>query len=197
MTAGFSAAGAVRLLILTLAVLVASRSSAVEAEDLDEKIAFCTTCHGEDGRPIKPDIPIIWGQEFYYLYVQLKDFKSGLRANEIMGPIAAELSKDQMQALAKHFSEKEWPRIGYRAEDAEIAVAESATTAGLCTQCHLGSYHGDSRVPRLAGQQPDYLERTMLDFKNKVRLNSPAKGSLLGAFDDADIEAMAHYLAGL
>ncbi len=196
MTVGFSAAGLVRLLILTLVVLVASRSSAVEAEGLDEKIAFCTSCHGEGGRPIKPDIPIIWGQHFYYLYVQLKDFKSGLRANKIMSPIAADLSKDQMQALAQHFSEKEWPRIGYRADDADIAAAESAATAGLCTQCHLGGYEGDSRVPRLAGQQPDYLERTMLDFKNKVRLNSAAKGSLLGAYNDADIKALAHYLAG-
>ncbi len=37
----------------------------------------------------------------------------------------------------------------------------------------------------------------MLEFKNKVRLNSPAKGSLFGAYEDADLQAMAHYLAGL
>ncbi len=29
--------------------------------------------------------PILAGQEFYYLYVQLKDFKSGLRKNAVMG----------------------------------------------------------------------------------------------------------------
>lgn len=168
----------------------------VQAQDIDQKVAFCTTCHGEDGRPTQANIPIIWGQQFYYLYVELKDFKSGLRANDIMGPIAADLSKDQMKALAQYFSEKEWPRIGYQADDADIAAAESAATAGLCTQCHLGNYQGDSRIPRLAGQQPAYLEKTMLDFKNKVRLNSPAKGSLLGAFDDSDIKALAHYLAG-
>ncbi len=160
-------------------------------------VALCTSCHGEDGRPIEPDIPIIWGQEYYYLYVQLKDYKSGLRANEVMSDIAAELSKDQMKALAQHFSEKPWPTIGYRAEDSEIPTAQSALTAGQCTQCHLGSYHGDSRVPRLAGQQPDYLERTMSEFKTKVRLNSPAKGTLLGDYSDTDIQAMAHYLAGL
>lgn len=160
-------------------------------------VALCTSCHGEDGRPIESDIPIIWGQEYYYLYVQLKDYKSGLRANETMSGIAAGLSKDQMKAIAQHFSEKPWPGIGYRAEDAEINTAERGLMAGLCTQCHLGSYTGDSRVPRLAGQQPDYLERTMIEFKNKVRLNSPAKGSLLGAYEDSDIQAMAHYLAGL
>ena len=48
----------------------------------------------------------------------------------------------------------------------------------------------------LAGQQVDYLERTMLEFKNKVRLNSPAKGTLLAAYEDDDIAAMAKYLGG-
>jgi cytochrome c553 len=197
MTARYSVARATRLFLIALFALLASRSSAVLAQELDDTIALCTTCHGEDGRPIESDMPIIWGQEFYYLYVQLKDYKSGLRANETMGPIAADLTKDQMKALAQYFSEKTWPTIGFRASDADIAAAQKATTAGLCTQCHLGSYQGDSRVPRLAGQQPDYLQRTMSEFKNKVRLNSPAKGSLLGAYEDSDIEAMAHYLAGL
>lgn len=197
MTARLTAARLVRLLLFATIILAASRALPVQAQDIDQKVAFCTTCHGEDGRPTQANIPIIWGQQFYYLYVELKDFKSGLRANDIMGPIAADLSKDQMKALAQYFSEKEWPRIGYQADDADIAAAESAATAGLCTQCHLGNYQGDSRIPRLAGQQPAYLEKTMLEFKNKIRLNSPAKGSLLGAYDDSDIKALAHYLAGL
>lgn len=197
MTARFSAAGVVRLLILTLMAFTLGGTSAVVAQDLDEKISFCDTCHGKDGRPIEPNIPIIWGQEFYYLYVQLKDFKSGLRANETMSPIAADLSKEQMQDLAKHFSKQAWPRISYQADDADVAVAERATAAGFCTQCHLGQYEGNSRIPRLAGQQPGYLEHTMLDFKNKVRLNSPAKGTLIGGYDEAQIRALAHYLAGL
>jgi cytochrome c553 len=51
-------------------------------------------------------------------------------------------------------------------------------------------------VPRLAGQQAAYLERTMLEFKNKIRMNAAAKGSLLATYDDADIGALARYLAG-
>ena len=39
--------------------------------------------------------------------------------------------------------------------------------------------------------------RTMLEFKHKVRLNSPAKGSLLKSFEDAGIEELAHFLATL
>ena len=196
MTLRVPAAGTVRLLLFALVLLMAGRSGPAAAQEIDELVPLCATCHGEDGHPIEPDIPIIWGQEFYYLYVQLKDYKSGLRANDTMAPIAAQLSKDQMKALAQYFSEQPWPGIGFRAADEAVAAGQKASTAGLCTQCHLGSYLGDSRVPRLAGQQPAYLERTMFEFKNDIRLNSPAKGSLLGEFDDTDITALAHYLAG-
>lgn len=197
MTAGSSAARRVRPLLIALFALSAVAASPGAAQDIEERVALCATCHGEDGRPSEADIPIIWGQEFYYLYVQLKDYKSGLRANDIMAPIAAEFSKDEMKALAQYFSEKEWPRIGYQASDADIAAAESAASSGMCTQCHLGNYHGDSRIPRLAGQQPGYLEKTMFDFKNDIRLNSPSKGTLLGDYEDSDIKALVHYLAGL
>ena len=64
---------------------------------------------GDAGLPVDSDIPIIWGQEFYYLYVQLKDYKAGRRANEIMQGIVADLDKKQMQALAQYFSEQPWP----------------------------------------------------------------------------------------
>ena len=72
-----------------------------------------------------------------------------------------------------------------------------AASAGQCVACHLGSYTGNSRVPRLAGQQPKYLEKTMLDFKNKIRKNSPAKGSLMASFTDKDIAALAEYLGNM
>jgi hypothetical protein len=36
----------------------------------------------------------------------------------------------------------------------------------------------------------------MLDFKTKARANSPAKSSLMESYDEADIDAMAEFLAG-
>ena len=58
------------------------------------------------------------------------------------------------------------------------------------------TFAGVSRVPRLAGQQPGYLLKTMHDFKGRVRLNAPDKGALLGDYEDAEIKAMANYFAG-
>ncbi len=167
-----------------------------QAADLIDTIEVCTGCHGDNGLPTQPDIPIIWGQEFYYLYVQLKDYKAGRRDSEFMTDIIGDLSKEDMQALAQHFSEKKWPSNGFRANDTDVAIAERAATSGQCVQCHLGGYEGSSRVPRMAGQQAAYLERTMLEFKNKIRMNAQAKGSLFATYDDADIGALARYLAG-
>jgi cytochrome c553 len=169
---------------------------AQEAFDVEEAAAVCATCHGEDGVPVEPDTPVIWGQQFYYTYVQLRDYNSGLRANEIMQPMVAEFDRDQLKALATYFSEKAWATIAATPDPAKRAEAESAASSGECSQCH-NTYQGDSRVPRLAGQQEAYLARTMHEYKTKVRNNDPTMGSLMRTIDDADIEALANYLATL
>ncbi len=168
-----------------------------EAAELDDTIALCTSCHGEKGMPVEPDMPILWGQEFYYIYVQLKDYKAARRYSEIMNDVVADLSRAEMKAISQYFSQRPWPSTGFQSTGDDVAKGETAANAGLCFQCHIGNYVGASGVPRLAGQQFGYLERTMLEFKNKIRMNSPAKASLLATFDDDDIEALARYLAGL
>jgi cytochrome c553 len=167
-----------------------------EYESVINELKQCITCHGANGVTLQPSFPILSGQHFYYLYVQLKDFKSGLRKNDIMGPITADLSKSQMKLLAKYFSEQEWPAIGFQSDSEAEAKGESATGAGQCVQCHLGGYEGDSRIPRLAGQHPEYLLKTMSDFKHRIRMNSAAKSSLFVSYSEDDIKAMSEYLAG-
>jgi len=162
-----------------------------------ELLEQCASCHGEKGASTQPEFPILAGQHFYYLYVQLKDFKSGSRKDEVMGPVVADLAKSQMKLLAKYFSEQKWPAIGFRASAKAETVGEKATGAGQCVQCHLGGYEGNSRIPRLSGQHPEYLFKTMSDFKHKLRLNSAAKSSLFISYTDHDIKAMSEYLGGM
>lgn len=169
---------------------------AQDSFSLEETVAVCTACHGEEGVPIEEDIPVIWGQQFYYLYVQMKDYSSGLRANETMQGIVEGLTRDQMKELATYFSKKPWPKIAVVKDSDKAREGQTQTWAGQCSQCH-NNYMGDSRIPRLAGQPQAYLLRTMLEFKNKVRLNSAAKGSLMKSFDDPSLEDIAHFLATL
>jgi cytochrome c553 len=154
----------------------------------------CESCHGENGASRRPEFPILAGQHYYYLYVQLKDFKSGLRKNAVMGPIVTSLAKSQMKLLAKYFSEQQWPEIGFQTDPATAAKGETATVAGQCVQCHLAGYEGDSRIPRLAGQHPLYLSKTMSDFKHRKRMNSVAKSSLFVSYSDDEIKAMSEYI---
>lgn len=164
--------------------------------EIAELVASCAVCHGDNGVPVVEDAPIIWGQENYYLYVQMKDIKSGLRSSEIMQPLVADLDKDTLKALAAYFSSLKWPSLGYFTEDKEIPVAEAAAVGGQCAQCHLGAWTGNSRVPRLAGQNVKYLEKTMLDYKYDRRKNAPDIAALFRDLPDDTVLALARYAAG-
>jgi|TARA_B100000959_G_scaffold20927_2_gene20187 cytochrome c553 len=165
-------------------------------EKIKGKIQICVSCHGEQGATIMPVYPILAGQNFYYTYVQLKDLKSGYRKNEIMAAMVQDLEKDEMKLLAGHFSEQAWPETKHKSDAGKTDIAKMAIDAGQCVQCHRGGFEGESRNPRLSGQNYEYLKKTMLDFKNKVRTNSAAKSSLFATFSDEQIDALADYLAG-
>lgn len=181
---------------LILALALATPALAQDDFDLEGEVALCAGCHGEDGVPIEPDYPIIWGQQYFYVFTQLRDYGAGRRENEIMTPIAAEYDRDQAKLIAEHFAALAWPEIPSETQEGDQAAAERGITGGQCSACH-GEWQGDSRIPRLAGQQQGYLEQTMLDFKNEVRLNAPDKISTMQHLDDATIEALSRYLSSL
>lgn len=168
------------------------------AGEIEELAQSCAACHGAVGQlPADPTYPIIAGQEFYYLYVQLKDFASGLRENEIMQGVVEGMDRTTMQAVAQYWSEQPWPRTGFAASEEDVARGERIAVSGQCSACHLGGFEGNSRVPRLRNQQPGYLEKTMLDFKYKRRKNAPDISALFVDVPDEDIAALARYLAAL
>ena len=51
--------------------------------------------------------------------------------------------------------------------------------------------------PRLAGQNHDYLAKTMTDFRTGARANNPSMTDLMKAISESDIAALATYIAGL
>src|ERR1700712_4617253 len=76
------------------------------AQSIDEKAQVCAGCQGEKGKPIDKTIPIIWGQQQGYLYIQLRDFKRNDRKNEIMQPIGSSMERQDMMDIAEYFSKK-------------------------------------------------------------------------------------------
>jgi len=181
-------------LLLPLAV----GTSAFAADPIEAKAKVCTTCHGENGVPQLKTTPVIWGQNAGYMFLQLRDFQSGARKNDLMSPIAATLAKEDLLPLATYFSQLKWPNLGQpEASSDATAKAQSAVASVGCIGCHLDHFQGDGTTARLAGQQHDYLQKTMMDFRTKARGNNPGMSDLMNATTPDAIDALAQYLAGM
>ena len=168
------------------------------AQSIAEKVKVCAGCHGEDGKPIDKTIPIIWGQQAGYIYIQLRDFKRGDRKDERMQPIVSSFEKSDMLAIAEYFSQKPWPNLGQPRASKDVAQrALSAEHSVGCTSCHLEQFQGAGTVPRLAGQRQEYLVKTIADFRTRARGNNPGMTDLMRATSLDDLLALAEYFAGL
>jgi cytochrome c553 len=186
-----------RWFILATAGTIALASSA-PAQTIEEKAQICGACHGENGIPQQKSMPVIWGQQQGYLYLQLRDYKSGARKNDIMSPLAQTLERDDMMALALYFSQRPWPDLQQPPAPADVAKRSVAANVSIgCTGCHQGEYQGAGTQPRLAGQTREYLQQSMLDFRTRARGNNPGMTDLMLATPVEDIDALAQYMAGL
>ncbi len=186
------------MLRIALAAALFVGSAAASAETIEEKAATCGTCHGLKGVPEDKSIPIIWGQNAGYLYLQFRDFQKGARKDQRMTEVAQNVVKQDALALAELFAAKPWPNTGApAASKADAEVAGVAIKSVVCTSCHLEQFQGDSSVPRLAGQERDYLLKTMLDFRNRTRANNPGMSDLMNTITPEQLAATANYLAGL
>lgn len=180
-----------------LTIMLAMAASAA-AGSLEDNVAMCGACHGENGVPQEKATPVIWGQAEGYLYLQLRDYKRGDRKNDQMQPVAEQLERDDMFALAKYFAQKKWPSLGQPPAPPEVAAqARRANGSVGCTGCHQDSYLGEGTQPRLAGQRKEYTLQTMLDFRTRARGNNPGMSDLMKATAEDDLRAMAEFLAGL
>ncbi len=186
------------MLRIALAVVLLAPSIAAYSESIEDKAALCNGCHGLNGVPNYPVAPIIWGQAAGYLYLQFRDFQKGARKDDRMTPIAQGLVKEDALALAEYFAAKPWPNLGApAASKADTAVATGVVKSVVCTSCHLDQFQGDSSVPRLAGQERDYLLKTMTDFRDGARANNPSMTDLMKTITPEQIAAMADYVSGL
>ncbi len=187
-----------RIFIGLLAAALSLAANKAFADSVDDKAQICAGCHGENGIPTEKTTPIIWGQNEGDLYIELRDCKSGARKNDIMSGIVADLSRDDMKALAKHFAGLQWPNLQQPSPSKDVTNKALTVIGSIgCTSCHLEQFQGDGSTARLAGQQHDYLVKTMTDFRDRSRANNPGMSDLLNAAQPADLDPIAQYLASL
>ena len=64
--------------------------------------------------------------------------------------------------------------------------------------CHLGGFLGQNEIPRVAGQNFDYIVKQLTDFKARTRTNDAGSmTSVASTLSADDIQNLAHYLVGL
>ena len=182
----------------TLACAVSFGAGSANADNVADAIQTCAACHGEDGIPADKTFPIVHGQNRAYILNQLHDFKSGRRKNEIMAGIVAELTNSDMQALARHFAKQQWPANASEPQPADAKKAGAALLEQLnCGGCHHDKYTGDTQRPRLAGQNAEYLLKTLTEFRDKTRGNFITMSAILNGLTDEELKSMSDYLASL
>jgi cytochrome c553 len=194
----FFARGSAFAAAASMALLMAAMPAAAADQTVEQKAQQCAACHGDNGVPADKTWPAIWGQYQGYLYLQLRDFKSGARKSDVMGPIAQTMERDDMLAIALYFSQQPWPDLHQPRAAAAVATQAARANGSVgCTGCHQEGYKGEGTQPRLAGQSKDYLQATMMAFRDRTRGNNPGMTDLMLATSPDDITALAAYLAGL
>jgi len=162
-----------------------------------ETVAACEACHGKGGNSVTPLTPSIAGQPATFLENQLIFFREGLRASDVMQGVAKGMKDKDIAELARHFAASPVRIVSPGAVDPRLAArARQLSDARHCGQCHLPDYRGRAQMPRLAGQREDYLVHTMKAYRDGKRTGADTTMSeVLYSLNDADIQALGHFLA--
>ena len=172
----------------------------------------CAACHGADGNSVAAANPNLAGQGAEYITRQLQHFKSGIRANPVMGAMAAPLTPEDMVALGIYFSGQK-PKPGTAKDPTLIKTGQAlfrggVAAAGLpaCSACHSPNGAGiPKNYPRLAGQHAEYTYAQLKAFKAGERgadkEGKDVQGRVMAAIaqrmTDEQMKALADYAAGL
>lgn len=165
--------------ILAVALCAAGRADGADRGyakgTLHAKIEYCTLCHGLSGQGYRGFIPIprLAGQQPEYFENQLRAFVEGRRRNRYMSNAARGLSAATRAALAEHFSSlhaRPWGGAsrGLVATGKRIYEdGDPETNVPACMACHGPEAKGQSAIPRLAGQLPDYIFNKLVNWSSE------------------------------
>ena len=184
--------------LLSLILLAAGALQASEGFTEGEILSNgCGGCHGHTGVSAASSMPSIAGFDRRYTARVLREFKDGSRYSTIMGRVMAGYTLPQINLLASYYAEQTWEGSGFRADPGKVESGKRIHEA-LCEQCHEdGGRFQDRDMPRVAGQQPEYLRIQMQlrrDGTEGMQQPNRMREALL-SLSDAEVLAMTHYLA--
>jgi cytochrome c553 len=151
-----------------------------KAADGATKAAVCSACHGPSGNSANPEWPRLAGQSAVYIAEQLRLFRSGVRNNPVMKPLAAALSDQDIDDLAVYF-EAQTPQ-GLEADPsywksgmALYLRGDRAHEVPACVACHGPAGRGNlaAGYPALRAQQSVYVVKQLNDYASGARYAAP------------------------
>jgi len=198
-------------MLLALAGVVpaahAQQATATNAT-IESKVAMCIGCHGIKGYqasfPEVHKVPMISGQGAKYIAAALNAYKKGERKHPTMRSIAAPLTDQDIAEISAYY-EQQGKGGAAVPEQAATAPADVAAllTKGACVSCHGANFSKpiDGSYPKLAGQHADFLYVALKAYKTEGNANvgrgNPIMGGQVKPFSNAELKAMANYIASL
>lgn len=186
---------------------------AVRGREVNQQL-FCASCHGDNGVAPTQNWPHLAGQKSAYTAKMLLDYQSRLRLEgkraELMHDIAVMMTPQQIADVSAYYAAL--PAPGDDGTPRPSVLGEGMSAAQLvrkgdpsrlltpCASCHgVKGQGGKLEASALAGQNPLYFTRTLLDYQSGVRSNDAAKGMSTFAkkLTRGEIEALATYYADL
>ncbi len=201
--------------LLALAPWTHAQGDPARGEQLSQ---VCAACHGADGNSATNAFPKIAGLGAKYAYKQLVDIKTGRRVVPEMTGILANTSEQDMADLAAYYDTQPLQLTGARSIEVQVHTGEqveglelgqrlyragnAANGVPSCSGCHSprGLGNEPAGVPRLSGQYPEYTEKQLRQFRAGQRVNdgdTQVMRSIAAQMSDAEITAVANYIAGL
>ena len=186
------------LLIATMAC--GSLARAADPSEGKEKAEVCAGCHGDNGISQTENIPSLAGQQDQFTQWQLVFFRGGARRNELMQPIAEQITNEDVRILGAYFASLTPPKDAKPDDNPDLSKKGAEAAAGRrCASCHGDLFAGTKAVARLAGQREEYLVKALHDYKSGARSGGAGAAMTDVAYplSDEEITALSHYLAHL
>jgi cytochrome c553 len=148
---------------------------------------LCAGCHGLLGVSSDPATPSLAGQDPQYLANAIKAYRN-TRVFEPMIRVVAGLTDADVDNIAAFYAMQK----GRPAENGEALIQELTQR---CNRCHgAGVRSSDIAIPRLNGQDMDYLVMALRAYRDNRRQTSVMHNMVL-PYGEAVIETLASYYA--
>jgi cytochrome c553 len=178
------------------------------------KAVVCSACHGPNGNSSNPEWPRLAGQSAVYLVEQLRLFRSGVRNNPVMKPLASTLSDQDIDDIAVYYQAQtpaglEADPSYWQAGEALYVRGDQAHDVPACVACHgpVGRGNLAAGYPALRAQQSVYVVKQLNDYASGARYtganpaaasrNGPMMFTLARRLSPEQIRDVASYVQGM